>query len=182
LKVDCRLMINDDGDGVRDGDSRRFRSPLSSTIATQVRMVHRMFVQDLERFLEPHDVTVSMWYFLRILWEEDGLSQRVLSDRASVSSAAAVEPLRSMEKRRLIERRPDANDKRRMHVFLTEDGRSLKSLLPLAAKMNSEALACLSEGEIGFLGLVLSRLEENHERRARDQKRAVRARKAKESA
>ena len=172
-------MITSKDDAAGDGEAGRFRSPLSSTIATQVRTVHRMFVQDLERFLEPHGVTVSMWYFLRVLWDEDGLSQRVLSDRANVSSAAAVEPLRSMEKRRLIVRRPDAADKRRVHVFLTAEGRGLESLLPQAAKMHGEALACLSEGEIGFLGLVLSRLQASRDQRAGDVQRPARPRKTK---
>ena len=175
-------MINPKDDAGGNTRAGRYRSPLSSTIATQVRAVHRMFVQDLERFLEPHGVTVSMWYFLRVLWDEDGLSQRVLSDRANVSSAAAVEPLRMMEKRRLIERRPDVSDKRRMHVFLTAEGLGLKALLPQAAEMHGEALACLSEGEIGFLGLVLSRLKDFRDQRVEDVQRPVRPRKPKNSA
>ena len=161
-----------------DGDAGNFRYPLSSSIATQIRKVHRMFVQDLERFLHPYDVSVGMWYFFRALWEEDGLSQRVLSDRAGVSSAAAVEQLRNMEKRGFIERRPDATDKRRIHVFLTDEGRRLKFLLPQAAKMNSNALNCLSEGEIGFLGLVLSRLRDSYDQRASEQKKIERDKKA----
>ena len=149
----------------REPGIEQFRYPLSSSIATQIRRVHHMFVQDLFRFLEPHDVSVGMWYFFRALWEEDGLSQRVLSDRAGVSTAAAVEQLRNMENRGYIERQPDASDKRRIRVFLTPEGRQLESLLPAAAKMSSAALACLSEGEIGFLGLVLSKLRENYDQR-----------------
>ena len=136
-----------------------------------------MFVQDLERFLEPYDVSIGMWYFFRALWEEDGLSQRVLSDRAGVSSAAAVEQLRNMEKRGFIERRPDASDKRRIHVFLTPEGRRLAFLVPHAAKMNGNALDCLSEGEIGFLGLVLTRLRDNHDRRESERKKLDRDKK-----
>ena len=154
--------------------AEQFRYPLSSSIATQIRKVHRMFVQDLERFLEPHNVSVGMWYFFRALWEEDGLSQRVLSDRAGVSTAAAVEQLRNMEKCGYIARRPDVTDKRRVHVFLTKEGRRLKSLLPGAAKMNSIALECLSEGEIGFLGLVLSRLQNSYDQREPETKKARR--------
>ena len=149
----------------------KFRYPLSSSIPAQIRQIHRMFVQDLERFLEPHNVSVGMWYFFRALWEEDGLSQRVLSERAGVSTAAAVEQLRNMEKNGYIERRPDASDKRRIHVFLTDEGRRLKFLLPRAAKMNGNALASLSEGEIGFLGLVLSRLRDGYSQRESDQKK-----------
>jgi DNA-binding MarR family transcriptional regulator len=155
-------------------EAEQFRFPLSSSIATQIRRVHRRFVQDLERFLEPHDVSVGMWYFFRALWEEDGLSQRVLSDRAGVSTAAAVEQLRNMEKCGYIERRPDVTDKRRVHVFLTKEGRRLKSLLPGAAKMNSIALECLSEGEIGFLGLVLSRVQNSYDQLEPEPKKARR--------
>jgi DNA-binding MarR family transcriptional regulator len=160
---------------VTDVNLENFRFPLSSSIATKIRTVHRMFVQDLEHFLEPHDVSAGMWYFFRALWEEDGLSQRVLSDRAGVSSAAAVEQLRKMEQRGYIERRPDATDRRRIHVFLTREGRRLNFLLPQAAKMNSAALDCLSEGEIGFLGLVLSRVRDDHDRRALAQKKRQRS-------
>ncbi len=173
-KIVQRLTMFSRLDPVDDIDVENYRYPLSSSIATQIRKVHRIFVQDLERFLEPYDVSVGMWYFFRALWEEDGLSQRVLSERVGVSSAAAVEQLRNMEKRGFIERRPDANDKRRIHVFLADEGRRLKSLLPHAAKMNSSALDCLSEGEIGFLGLVLSRLKDSHDRRASEQKKTGR--------
>ena len=152
-------------------EAESFRYPLSSSIATQIRIVHRMFVQDLERFLEPHNISVGMWYFFRVLWEEDGLSQRVLSDRVGVSTAAAVEQLRNMEKCGYIERRPDVTDRRRVHVFLTKEGRRLKSLLPGATMMNSSALECLSEGEIGFLGLVLSRLRDSYDQREPERKK-----------
>ena len=45
-----------------------------------VRDAHRAFQRLLERRIAPHGVTRGQWYFLRVLWTKDGLSQRELSD------------------------------------------------------------------------------------------------------
>jgi DNA-binding MarR family transcriptional regulator len=82
-----------------------------------------------------------------------------------------------MERRGFIERRRDETDKRKVYVFLTDEGRRLKFLLPYAAEVNAIALEGLSEGEIGFLRLVLTRMKDSFERRAALQKRAASPRK-----
>jgi hypothetical protein len=57
----------------------------------------------------------------------------------------------------------------RIHVLLTSKGRLLNFLVPQAARMNSAALECPSEGEIGVLSLVLSRVRNGYDERARKQ-------------
>lgn len=150
---------------IPSGRPSAFRSPLSGSIAAQLRMVHRLFVRDLEQFLAEYRINVGMWYFFRALWEEDGLSQRELSDRAGETSAAAVAQLRSMEQRGFVTRHVDANDKRKIRVFLTDEGRRFNFLLEYAAEIQSLALEGLTEGEIGFLRLVLARMKESFARR-----------------
>ncbi|MGN6747326.1 MAG: hypothetical protein ACTHJS_01905, partial [Xanthobacteraceae bacterium] len=44
-----------------------------------VRDAHRAFQRLLERRIAPYGVTRGQWYFLRVLWTADGLSQRELS-------------------------------------------------------------------------------------------------------
>jgi DNA-binding MarR family transcriptional regulator len=103
-----------------------------------------------------------MWYFLRALWEEDGLTQREISERVGLVAPTTVEQLRNMEKRGLLERRRSAADRRKMHVYLTDEGRRLREkLLPFAPFVNEIALGGLSAGEVGFLRLVLGRMQEN---------------------
>lgn len=149
-----------------DGD---FEYPLERSIGSQLRKTHRLFERDLAIFLASADVPIGMWYFLRALWEEDGLSQRELSERAGSTAPAAVEQLRNMERRGYIRRERSAADKRKVHVYLTDSGRELKRLLPYAAKVNAIALEGLSEGEIGFLRFVLARMKENFARYWREQ-------------
>ena len=55
---------------------------LGGSLGYLVRDANRAFQRLLERRISPHGVTRGQWYFLRVLWEEDGLSQRELS-RAS---------------------------------------------------------------------------------------------------
>jgi MarR family transcriptional regulator, organic hydroperoxide resistance regulator len=136
--------------------------PLSFSIGAAIRLTHRQFAQDLQERLAPYDIPVGMWFFFRALWEEDGLTQRQLSQRVGSMEQTTVEQLKNMERRGYIERRRSLDDRRKIHVHLTERGMTLKSrLLPFARDVNEIALEGLSDGEIGFLRLVLDRIRGN---------------------
>jgi len=49
-------------------------------LAHLVRDAARAFVRALQWRLAEHDVSFGHWTFLRILWEQDGLTQKQLSD------------------------------------------------------------------------------------------------------
>lgn len=141
--------------------------PMEQSIGAQVRRTARLFAQDLQAALAPHDVPVGMWYFLRVLWEEDGLTQREISERVGATAPTSVEQLRNIEARGWILRKPSAQDRRKLHFHVTLEGRALeRRLLFYAAEVNAAALAGLTEGEIGFLRLALLRIQENLGRRA----------------
>jgi len=136
--------------------------PLAFSIGAAVRATHRQFVQELQERLAPYEIPIGMWYFFRALWEEDGLTQRQLSQRVGTMEQTTVEQLRNMERRGYIERRRSADDRRKIHVHLTASGQALKNqLLPFATDVNRVALEGLSDGEIGFLRLVLERIRAN---------------------
>ena len=144
--------------------------PLEQSVGAAVRFTYRQFIYELQDELAPHDISTGMWFFLRVLWDEEGLTQRELGERAGTLDAATVEQLLSMQSRGLIERRRSPHDQRKMHVFLTARGRALKrTLANIAPDINNIALEGLSEGEIGFLRLALARIRKNlsEHRRAR---------------
>ena len=78
-----------------------------------VRDAHRAFQRLLEKRIADYAVTRGQWYFLRVLWSEDGLSQRELSARVGTMEPTTVVALRTMEKSGLIRRRRSRDDKRR---------------------------------------------------------------------
>src|SRR5262249_36942587 len=99
--------------------SRTPEFPPTESSGYLVRDTHRAFQRLLERRIAAYGVTRGQWYFLRVLWNEDGLTQRELSARVGMMEPTTVIALRSMEKSGLIRRRRSTDDKRRSHVWLT---------------------------------------------------------------
>lgn len=143
-------------------------SPLATSMGYQVRLTYRM----LERFIQDRlldtDVQIGMWYFLRILWIEDGLTQRELSRRVATAEPTTLEQLRNMEKRGLIKRKRSKEDRRVVHVLLTPKGRILeKKLMKHVDELNATALEGFSASEMTMLRDLLGRVR-NNMRRAKE--------------
>jgi DNA-binding MarR family transcriptional regulator len=105
-----------------------------------VRDAHRAFQKVLERRIAQFGVSRGQWYFLRVLWQEDGLTQRELSDRVGTMEPTTVIALQSMERAALISRVRRSDDRRKTRVFLTPAGRRLsRELLPVARAITRAA-------------------------------------------
>jgi DNA-binding MarR family transcriptional regulator len=110
-------------------------------LAHLVKDATRALVRALQRRLAMYDVSFGHWAFLRILWEADGLTQRELSREAGVMEPTTFSALKAMESRGYVARRHLAGNRRKIHVFLTRKGRSLKrKLVPLAEEVNDIAV------------------------------------------
>ncbi|MGP1395089.1 MAG: MarR family winged helix-turn-helix transcriptional regulator [Inquilinaceae bacterium] len=109
-----------------------------------------------------HGVSIGQWYFLRALWEEDGLTQRDLSHRVGMMEPTTVTALNGMERQGLVKRVRNPQDRRKMNVFLTMKGKSLRSkLMPLEDEVNNRAVSGLNGGVQTDLELALRRVIDN---------------------
>lgn len=64
---------------------------------------------------------------LYVLWQEDGISIRSLSDQCGLAITSLTTMLERMEKSGLINRIQDTRDKRKTLLYLTDKARNLKS-------------------------------------------------------
>src|SRR5213593_820923 len=113
-----------------------------------VRDAHRAFQKLLEKRIAAHGISRGQWYFLRVLWIEDGLSQRELSSRVGMMEPTTVIALRSMERSGLIRRVRSADDKRKAQVWLTSKANRLRNeLLAVARGITAQAEEGLSRDE-----------------------------------
>ena len=131
--------------------------PFADSVGYQIRRTHRALQRFLQLKIEPHGVTLGMWYFLRALWHEDGLNQRELSRRVGTMEPTTLSAILNMEKNGLVRRVQNKIDRRKWPVFLTPKGRALKQkLIPLAREVVAAAVQSLSQKEIKQLleGLV----------------------------
>ncbi len=127
-----------------------------------VRDAHRAFQRLLERRIAPHGVTRGQWYFLRVLWTKDGLSQRELSTRVGMMEPTTVIALRSMEKAGLVRRVRSTDDRRVTHVRLTAKAKRMRDgLLQLARGINTQADEGIPADEIAVFRRVILRMTAN---------------------
>ena len=142
--------------------------PFGRSVGYQVRATNRAFQTRLRESVEPFGVSQGMWYFLRLLWQEDGLTQRELGRRIGLMDPTAFAALSAMERRGLVRRAKDPSDGRKIKVFLTAHGKSLREdMLPLAHEINAEGLRGLTRGEIAALLRLLKKIEANLMARSR---------------
>lgn len=132
---------------------------LNDSLGYLIRSTHYHFQSLLAARIEPHGITLGMWYFLRVLWEEEGLTQRELSNRVGTMEPTTLEAIRSMEAIGLVRRERDLKDGRKRLVYLTEKGAALeKVLLPLARDLVDDAVTDLNTDEQVELLIMLQKV------------------------
>jgi len=130
-----------------------------------VRDAHRAFQHMLEKRIAAYGVTRGQWYFLRVLWIEDGLSQRELSARVGMMEPTTVIALHSMEKAGLIRRVGSQEDRRVTHVWLTPKAKRMREgLLALARGINAQADTGIDPADIAVFRRVIARMTKNLDR------------------
>ena len=131
-------------------------------MAHLVKLAARGLARALQMRLAEHAVSYGHWTFLRILWANEGLTQRQLSAQAGVMEPTTVSALRAMEKRGTITRRQNPHSRRETHVFLTAAGRALKNkLVPLAEDVNAVGLRGVAGSDLAATRRTLLALIHN---------------------
>jgi DNA-binding MarR family transcriptional regulator len=136
--------------------------PFDQSLGYQVRELNRAIQRNLLARIQPHGATLGAWYFLRVLWEQDGLTQRELSQRTGMQEPTAVIALRGMEAAGWITREPSLEDRRKVAIRLTPSGRALREkLLPEARAVLEEATRGMTPPERDTLLALLHRARAN---------------------
>ena len=133
-----------------------------TAIGYLVRDVHRSLARALQLRIASHGVSMGQWFFLRALWDKDGLTQRELSQRVGMMEPTTVTALNGMERRGLVERVRNTHDRRKVNIYLTPKGRGLRDvLLPCSYEVNREATQGVTKAELTAAMEVLRRMAAN---------------------
>jgi len=138
----------------RDAESqamlRHWREAVpNDRLAHLVKDAARGLVKSLQRRLAAHGVSFGHWVFLRILWEEDGLTQRELSVRAGMMEPTTYAAVTALERLGYVSRARRGGNRKNMFVALTPAGKALKAkLVPLAEDVNEVAVRGIDPRDI----------------------------------
>jgi DNA-binding MarR family transcriptional regulator len=145
--------------------SARIPAKLEESIGYMVRNAYRAYDRVLSEAFSAHDILTGQWSLLRVLWDEDNLSQIEVASRMKIERASLTIMLNTVEKAGLITRRTAPGDRRKQLISLTRKGRALESVLvPIGMDVNAIALKGFSQREIAMARSLLQRMIDNLER------------------
>jgi len=148
-----------------DAYSRIF--PLDNSLGFQMYKTALALKANLQRMLrdEGLDVTPEQWSVIMRLWEEEGLTQKEIAERTFKDKANITRLIDALEKKGMVYRKSDADDRRRYRIFLTKEGSGLQNrMLEAASKALRRATAGVSDFEIESVRTVLKKIYDNVER------------------
>jgi DNA-binding MarR family transcriptional regulator len=112
----------------------------------------------MEEVLRPLGVTLHQYTALSILERREGLSSAQLARRHVVTPQAMHQLIATMERDRLIERRPDEENRRILRAWLTEHGsRVLRASHRAVDDVEERMLSGLGPAEAAAFGRALER-------------------------
>jgi DNA-binding MarR family transcriptional regulator len=116
--------------------------------------------QSFKEQLASFGIPWSVWYYLRVLWDEEGLSQKELINRVGMLQPNATGAIQAMEKLGLVRTEREETDRRRIRVWLTPHARELKELLLPQVRERVEIVAFkdFTESERQQLTTLLARV------------------------
>lgn len=122
--------------------------PRSDRLSHLVGDAMRALIRSLQLRLSDGAISYGHWTYLRILWHQDGLAQRVLARRAGLSEPTTSAALDALEKLGLVQRLAPPGGRRPL-IHLTPEGRALEGrLLPFASDVNRAALGGISARDL----------------------------------
>jgi DNA-binding MarR family transcriptional regulator len=159
---DFRVVVRrDELASAGDGGSGGEPFVVEESVGYLVNYLAKALARALAERLAAHGAHLGQWGVLMFLWARDGQSQGELSRQVAIEDATMVRTIDRMERDGLVRRERDAQDRRRVNIFLTERGLALQdSLIPCAVAVNETATQPFTESEREQLSGLLRRMIE----------------------
>jgi MarR family transcriptional regulator, organic hydroperoxide resistance regulator len=138
--------------------------PWSDSVAYLLRNSYRVFARALQERIQTEGIPIGSWPFLRHLWQQDGITQRELTNAVGLMQPNTNAALKQLTRRGWVKQTRDNTDKRKIRIHLTPKGRELfYRAFPLALEAREQALADFSKEEVATLRSLLKRITKNLE-------------------
>jgi len=117
-----------------------------------------------------HAVTAEEWAVLLFLWQQDRRSPGRLAAMTVRDPTTMTRMLDKMERKALIKRQNDPQDRRRVTICLTDQGKALRTeLVPIAQKLIAESLHGVGLQDLQAALRVMQQMAANMTKKARMQ-------------
>ncbi|MGC9150641.1 MAG: MarR family winged helix-turn-helix transcriptional regulator [Microbacter sp.] len=107
-------------------------------------------------------ITTEQWTVLACLWKQDKVTQQALCQLTLKNKPSMTRLIDNLEKRQLVRRMPDINDRRNNLIYLTDAGKELQYTTTLVVQVvANKTLRDISEEELDISRQVLKKIMSN---------------------
>jgi DNA-binding MarR family transcriptional regulator len=122
--------------------------------------INRTFLRAFAQ--EGIEITTEQWTILACLWKQDKVTQQALCQLTLKDKPSMTRLIDNLEKRKLVRRMPDVNDRRNNLIHLTDTGKNLQQSTTLVVKaVANKTLNDISEEELNISRQVLKKIMSN---------------------
>lgn len=109
-------------------------------IPYQMKLAMRGFEKQGLDYLAHYNISMGQSYILCALLEEDGATLTRVGQRANLESSTLTTMVDRLERGGLVERQPSAEDRRTTHLYITDKGRAIGTIIYEEAYRHNEAI------------------------------------------
>ncbi|WP_306643535.1 MarR family winged helix-turn-helix transcriptional regulator [Sanyastnella coralliicola] len=110
------------------------------------------------------DITIEQWILLKIIHENQPLSQKQIAEKSLRDPAAITRTVDILEKKGLVTRQRSTVDRRQHDMYLTQNGKQfITDHFPLVQGMRDQSMKGLSNEELKTLQELLRKVQSNFE-------------------
>ncbi|HWO55440.1 MAG TPA: MarR family transcriptional regulator [Paenibacillus cookii] len=125
----------------------------------------RALIRYLTAHFKEDDITPEQWTVLKRLGEEDGIAQKELALVTDKDQATLTKILDLLERKKLVRRGKNKEDRRSFLIFITDEGRELRERLFFYVNrlFAEEVVAGIPENDLKIFVSTLQKIQHNVE-------------------
>lgn len=145
-----------------DPVAARARAGLDESLGFLIAEAERASKRVLFARIAEHGIRRGGWFVLRTLWEQEGITHRELAQRLGLMESSVLEMVRALEGDGLVTRTRDTQDRRKVRIELTAQGRAIEpALREVAQTVNDLMVRDLTQAEAVLLKLLLKKVRDS---------------------
>lgn len=123
---------------------------------------NKAYESAMDKRLRHLNITVIQWSLMDQLYQHEGINQRELAQYCMKDPSSLTKTVDLLEKKELIVRKPDANDRRAFKLYLTAKGSNVRNEAYKVASEFYEAVTVnLTDAELQQLQKIIVTIIEN---------------------
>ncbi len=123
--------------------------------------INKKFEKLQRRIIQKENLTTAQYSILQQLWEKDGINFKQLADACCCSQSTITGIVDTMEKKDVVIRKMNPEDRRSVLVMLTDKGKKLESETPNINSILDNCCSGFDPNDIQLLTILLKKLDKS---------------------